>query len=764
MANPEKGAFHVLINSDCRKAIVCPFLLLCAASSFSAPTIVTPPASISAPRGTNVTFSVTAAGLGTLTYQWRSNGLAIAGATASNYAIINPTPTNVGAYSVVVSDLTGSSTSLFAVLTTQPVIPSTVFDITSYGAVAGTNAGGSPIDNAAPIISAVKAANAAGGGVVRVPAATQPFMCGRIFLLSNVKLQVDSGATLQPLPYGVYPLGSGKYDDWLTATNAHDIEIGGPGTIDGNGQAWWTAFNANSGMPHRPYLIRFTTCQTLRIHDVTLQNSPMFHLVPGACTNVTITNVTILASGTNPANTDAIDPSGSHMLIENSTLSVGDDDVAVKPGSTFCRNIVVTHCTIGTGHGISVGGQSNIGLDGMLVSHCTMTGTDNGFRLKADATQGGPVQNITYTDVQMTNVGYPIVFYSYYANIGNPGNTATNGTISPATYNTTPPNSLSASTLPTWKNITIDGLTVVGATGGSIIWGLPLAKPLDAFISNLRLNNVSLNNGVGTYSILRLYNVYDVQCSGTVAIASFVPYNALVLASQPQSQTVAMGATNVALSVQAIGASGTSPATAPTYQWYREGLLLTNGLQSSGAFISGATAAALILSNVSLAAAGRYTVIVSNILDAYNTNLSTLVTKTNPVLTTSMPASLTVTQTYAAWAAAAGFTGANTNFGADPDGDHIVNLAEYALGLSPTTPGTKGLPLLTRTNGQMRFHFTQPTSTTGITYNVQTSTDLLNWTNTTPTVESITPTNETFVTVLPSGQPKCFVRLQVSSP
>ena len=65
---------------------------------------------------------------------------------------------------------------------------------------------------------------------------------------------------------------------------------------------------------------------------------------------------------------------------------------------------------------------------------------------------------------------------------------------------------------------------------------------------------------------------------------------------------------------------------------------------------------------------------------------------------------------------------------------------------------------------EFRFHFTQPAFATGVTYNVQTSSDLVNWTNTTPTAEAITPTNETFFTVLPSGQPKCFVRLQVSSP
>ena len=57
------------------------------------------------------------------------------------------------------------------------------------------------------------------------------------------------------------------------------------------------------------------------------------------------------------------------------------------------------------------------------------------------------------------------------------------------------------------------------------------------FISAVRLNNISINNGSGSFSILRLYNVYDVQLSGTNHIATFTTYNALALKSQPQSQT-----------------------------------------------------------------------------------------------------------------------------------------------------------------------------------------------------------------------------------
>jgi polygalacturonase len=735
-------------------------IALDSSSVLAAPVIVTQPDSISTNAGSAATFSVAATGTGTVTYQWQFNGVAIPGATNANYTIANPTVADVGAYKAVASDVTGSTTSLLAILTIKPSIPATVFDITAYGAMAGTK------DNTTNVQNAINAANAAGGGVVRVPAATQPFVCGRLFLTNNVKLQVESGATLQPLPYGTYPLGSdGRYDDWLTATNSHDIEIGGLGTIDGNGQAWWTAFHNDSGMPHRPYLIKFIYCTTLYVHDVTLHNSPMFHLVPGACTNVTIDHVTITASGTNPANTDAIDPSGSNLLIENSTIAVGDDDVAVKPQNIFCHNIVIVSNTIGTGHGISIGGQSNDGLDDMLVAHCSMTGTDNGFRLKADASEGGMVRNIYYLDVRMTNVTYPIVFYSYYREIGNPGNTGTTGSTSPTTYNATPPDSLTSSTISFWKNIAIDGLTATGATGGSIIWGLPLASPTNAFISGVRLNNVSINNGSGSYSILRLYNVYDAQLSGTNNIATFTTYNALALQSQPQNQTVGAGG-GATFSVQTVGTSGVAPVSNPAFRWYREGIALTNGIQSDGTVVAGATTATLTLSTVMPGDAGHYSVMVSNSLDAYNTTTKALVVKSAPLIALSQSAALVVTQSFASWATATGLTGTNAAATADPDSDGIVNYVEYALGLSPTTPDTNALPKLIPKNGQMVFRFTRPNYVTGTSYVVQSTTNLvtLNWTPVTTTIESVTATTQTLKATLPSGLPALFVRLLITSP
>jgi hypothetical protein len=82
-------------------------------------------------------LSVTASGAGTLTYQWRTNGVILTGATSASYGAIPATTKQSGAYSVVVTNAFGSITSA----TVQVLITN---------AVSSTNTGGLwYVDNAA---------------------------------------------------------------------------------------------------------------------------------------------------------------------------------------------------------------------------------------------------------------------------------------------------------------------------------------------------------------------------------------------------------------------------------------------------------------------------------------------------------------------------------------------------------------------------------------------------------------------------------------
>jgi hypothetical protein len=88
------------------------------------PSISTQPLSTNVPIGSNVTFSVVAGGTGPLSYQWRSNGVNLVSATSSSLTLSNVQTNFNAGYSVVITNVVGSVTSLVATLTVNfaPII------------------------------------------------------------------------------------------------------------------------------------------------------------------------------------------------------------------------------------------------------------------------------------------------------------------------------------------------------------------------------------------------------------------------------------------------------------------------------------------------------------------------------------------------------------------------------------------------------------------------------------------------------------------
>jgi len=74
------------------------------------------PQSLDASVGQTMVFSVDAVGTGRLSYQWRLNGVALAGATAPRLVLGDVRTADAGAYTVEVADLSGSLTSSAATL------------------------------------------------------------------------------------------------------------------------------------------------------------------------------------------------------------------------------------------------------------------------------------------------------------------------------------------------------------------------------------------------------------------------------------------------------------------------------------------------------------------------------------------------------------------------------------------------------------------------------------------------------------------------
>jgi hypothetical protein len=96
--------------------------LLSVATPAVAPSITSHPTNQSVTAGTAVVFSVNASGTAPLTYQWRKDGAALAGATSSSLSIASASAANAGTYSVAVSNSAGSVISNSATLTvTEPL-------------------------------------------------------------------------------------------------------------------------------------------------------------------------------------------------------------------------------------------------------------------------------------------------------------------------------------------------------------------------------------------------------------------------------------------------------------------------------------------------------------------------------------------------------------------------------------------------------------------------------------------------------------------
>jgi polygalacturonase len=352
-----------------------------------------------------------------------------------------------------------------------PVIPANVFYATNYGAM-----GDGLTNNAGAIQAAINAASTAGGGTVEITAAGSNYMCGPLTLKSSINFQVDAGATLQMLPIASWP-GSTTF---INGSGLHDVEISGSGTIDGNAHfgtgEWWAPASS------RPNFINFDSKTTrILIQNVTLQNPPTFHLMlKGNNANITIQGITINTPGTSP-NTDGMDLGSTNMLIQNCYISDGDDNIEIGGSSALAAYIMVTNCTFGTGHGVSIGSLVQAGVSNLTVINCSFTGTKNGIRLKSDNDRGGIVQDCSYYNIAMTNVNLPIQIYSYYDTVGTPDNispqTAAGETVAAPT-----------ATMPTFRNITISNVSLTaGGDIGGIIWGRTEWPVTNVTFSNIRL-------------------------------------------------------------------------------------------------------------------------------------------------------------------------------------------------------------------------------------------------------------------------------------
>jgi polygalacturonase len=341
----------------------------------------------------------------------------------------------------------------------------------------------------AAIQAAIDSCSQKGGGTVRLTTGT--YLSAPIVLKSNITLQLDKGATL---------LGSAdhaEYPVWIefrlpglqslvSATNATNIFIIGEGVIDGNGESWWQYARSVRdggilGTNHpRPKLIVFDHCKHILVEGVTIQNSPMWQLVPYYSDDVMIRNVRILAPPHSP-NSDAIDPfSSSHVTIDHVYADVGDDNVAIKSGTINSpgpdapsHDIIITDCTFLHGHGLSIGSEIAGGAQNIRAERIHFEGTDNGIRVKANRDRGNDVSHLVFRDITMKDVKNALIISEYYPKV-----------LPTATEIAQPITRLT----PHFHDIVLENVTAVGSDSAGAIVGLPEAPITGVVLRNVKIS------------------------------------------------------------------------------------------------------------------------------------------------------------------------------------------------------------------------------------------------------------------------------------
>ena len=181
----------------------------------ASPVITAQPASQSVGVGSNTVFTVTATGTAPLSYQWRFNGGAIAGASNTSLPLSNVQPADAGSYTVVVSNSAGSATSAVAALTVlvPPAISAQPQSLTN---VVGTTASFSATATGTAPLSyqwRLNGVNLANGGRV-----------------SGATTNVLNIANVQPTDAGSYTLVASNAGGSVTSAAA-TLTVNGPPVI-----------------------------------------------------------------------------------------------------------------------------------------------------------------------------------------------------------------------------------------------------------------------------------------------------------------------------------------------------------------------------------------------------------------------------------------------------------------------------------------------------------------------------------------------------
>ena len=309
------------------------------------------------------------------------------------------------------------------------------FDVKSFGAAAD----GKTIDTAA-VNWAIAAAATAGGGTVRFPPGA--YACHSIHLKSHVALHLELGAIVLAAPGSGFDAAESNapfegYQDFghnhwhnslIWGEDVHDIAIVGPGLICGRGLSRGEAPEPGLPPADAPGVadkaIALKRCRNVIVRDIAILAAGHFAILATGVDNLTLEaltidtnrdginvdccrNVRISGCNVNSPWDDGICLKSSFALGEQrATENVAINDCYVTGGFALgtMRDRTFRRATANDGQPtgrIKCGTELNGGFKNIVIGNCVFENC-RGFAL--ETVDGGPIEDITFTNIVMRNI------------------------------------------------------------------------------------------------------------------------------------------------------------------------------------------------------------------------------------------------------------------------------------------------------------------------------------------------------------------------
>ncbi len=296
----------------------------------------------------------------------------------------------------------------------------------------GATGNGATLDTKA-VQEAIEHVAAKGGGLVTVPKGT--YLCGSIWLRSNVEFHLDEGAVIKGspdikdycaadcCPQNEAEIGWGDYisgGHLILGVGVSNVTLSGKGRIDGNSDAFLLDSNGalysnKSLIPARPsQMVWFVDSSEITIKDIELADSPYWSCFLLNCNKVNVFGcyVHTRRKDYHTFNGDGIDIDRCQdVMVSNCRIDTSDDCITLRASGAHllekpqdCAQVRVENCVLSSScNAIRIGvGEGHI--HDAVLSGISISDTNVAFNIVGAYSKGerGPdIDNILLRDIKV---------------------------------------------------------------------------------------------------------------------------------------------------------------------------------------------------------------------------------------------------------------------------------------------------------------------------------------------------------------------------